>query len=70
MESWIIGMSHTSGKSKNDDTEGSGPRPPVPGEECCVEVSFFICLLDIYFSMLSSVFCLRVVLPVLFLHNF
>lgn len=36
MESWIIGMSHISGKSKNDDTEGSGPRPPVPGEECCV----------------------------------
>lgn len=34
-------MSHTSGKSKNDDKEGSGPRPPVPGEECCVgKVSF------------------------------
>lgn len=29
-------MSHTSGKSENDDKEGSGPRPPVPGEECCV----------------------------------
>ncbi|XP_065370737.1 axin isoform X1 [Calliphora vicina] len=29
-------MSHTSGYRKYDDNECSGPRPPVPGEECRV----------------------------------